>query len=250
MTNKYAWQSPYAVFNNNPIWNNDPFGLEAENATPPEKTKWEKKFDRKFSNWQRKNQQSIIGLNRLEQYEMFKNSPIGGGRTIAQTNWFRKYEEHQDISGKTWQDISTHVPSVVLKPSSKATYGSYTETYDIETSTGTMTITYDMYEEADRLQVINPNTGDILFDTRNIAGSDFAGRVAFKNGSGAVINFNLGDGNNQLQVVINGPAPASGATQFGYEIVLSNIPIKVQSVINTKPDTKRGRPRYKRRPRN
>jgi len=34
MSNKYAWQSPYVVFNNNPIFFIDPFGLE---GTEPEK---------------------------------------------------------------------------------------------------------------------------------------------------------------------------------------------------------------------
>ncbi|PQJ18920.1 LysM peptidoglycan-binding domain-containing protein [Nonlabens xylanidelens] len=32
MTQKYSWQSPYAVFNNNPLYFNDPKGLEGDNG--------------------------------------------------------------------------------------------------------------------------------------------------------------------------------------------------------------------------
>ena len=55
MAPKYAWQSPYAVFNNNPIYYKDPSGLEGEGSdeSKPKNTS-QRKIDRRMSKFERK----------------------------------------------------------------------------------------------------------------------------------------------------------------------------------------------------
>jgi hypothetical protein len=104
-----------------------------------------------------------------------------------------------------------------MVPGTGAGRGSLNQTTDIGTQTGTMRINYNMRSIPDRLQIVNPATGAILFDTVSLPSSDGRGRVRRRQGSGQTINFDLGTGNSNVQVLING-GTGTNATNFSYRI--------------------------------
>jgi hypothetical protein len=88
-------------------------------------------------------------------------------------------------------------------------------------TTGILQINYNMYTVADRLQIINTATGAPIFDS---------GIVNRRTGSGQIVPFNLGTGNTQITILING-GPQQGTTVFNYNIfAIPNTPIN--GVIN------------------
>lgn len=60
--NYFPWQSPYVAFDNNPIFKNDPKGDAAQEQNDPNRSRVEKKFDRKFERWKNRIGMPLIGI--------------------------------------------------------------------------------------------------------------------------------------------------------------------------------------------
>jgi RHS repeat-associated protein len=240
---KYRYQSTYVFAHNSPIVLIDYLGLGRENDdsdSPPEtnwhkKDRWERKFDRKYKRWEKNNRSSLSEVL-SENYETFKNSKNWLGRTRSETRWFKKYENHTGNSPTTNWVVETSVPSTVLTGGGNRTTGTTTDVHNVGGSRGTMTITWDMQSIPDRLQVINTATGEILFDTQNLPEANSSGEVLEKNGSGQVVNFNLGSGNQSITVIVNPGNSSDDDTHFHYKITLTNIEPKVQTVEDASPE--------------
>ena len=210
--------------------------------SPIEKTRIEKKFDRKYKRWESRNEGKLQGLNGAERYEQFAMSSRFGWRSNMEKGWFQKYENFmQKHNNSTGWDFRTSVhrisTDVKMNNSGKNTL-SVNE--DVGQSQGVLQINYNMAAQADRLQVINPINGEVLFDTANLPQANRGGKVAFGRGSGARIPYNLGDGNTTVKVVVNpngggGIDPlVGGGTVFGYKLIANpnkNQPVQSGSVL-------------------
>ena len=190
------------------------------------KTRIERKFERKFERWESRNQNNIMGLTKAERYEQFALSSRWGGRSNMEKSWFKKYENHLNKSNTStgWNFRTTvHRDNTDVRMNDSGR-NSLTVNEDVGESKGELQINYNMAGAADRLQVIDPNTNQVLFDTADLPQSDRRGKVRFSNGSGTTVPFDLGEGNTILRVVVNpGESPIvdplSGGTVFGYNLV-------------------------------
>lgn len=139
--------------------------------------------------------------------------------------WFQAYENTTFRSRTTGWSVGTQgnqAPSKIKGGGSGS--GRLLRTEDIGTSTGTLNVRYDMYDAPDRLQIINPNDGSIIFDTATLPESDGRGRVRGRSGSNQTITFNLGDGNTNVQIVINGGGGRRlGVTNFKFKLKVRTV---------------------------
>ena len=63
----------------------------------------------------------------------------------------------------------------------------------------------------DKLEIINPVDGTIIFST----GTPVKGTI----GSGQTVNYNLGDGNLQILILVNGGVTTNKNTAYTFQIV-------------------------------
>ena len=219
---KFPWQSPYVCFNNNPLSVIDYKGLEGVSYKKKDRT--ERKFERKFERWKRNNPNLLSG-NDLDRYERFKNSRNWLGQIRGNTKWFEAYEKNNKISETTHYEVKVDVPDPIVINSAGIDIGSANVTRNTGTSQGTLTVNYDMFPAADRLQILNPTDGTIIFDT-NIP-------VVGTTGSGRIVPFNLGIGNTSIQILVNGGI-TTGSTAFIYNIIVTPTILSKQTILRTK----------------
>ncbi|MBV6462378.1 MAG: hypothetical protein HJHJAOHD_02527 [Flavobacteriales bacterium] len=235
------WQSPYTAFDNNPILYVDPMGdvswcgigtvfsglasfagnmaLRAlptltlniglnnfvPNATHTGNNSGrflgeddlfniggKKKYERKRS----KN----LDLSDKEFHEKYKNK-----------NWYKNYAT--SISGSTgWPIAYDYMPSSKASKVYKSSLSSLSsdKTIDIEQNKGTLEIVFKTFNEPDRLQIINAESGDLLFDSK----------TKISGGIRVVVDFNMNE-NSQIRILVNPDEPSEGSV-FTYKIKVIN----------------------------
>jgi RHS repeat-associated protein len=225
----FPWQSPYVAFDNNPIYYKDPLGAASEesstaNNNPKKKeTRVKNKFKRKYDRWQSKNKDLVakFGKNKHGLYNEFKKSKNIFGKQRGNTNWFLKMEKITQVSSATGWEMDFSLHGKEYKGSTRGN-GSSDETIDVELNTGTVNVAFNMAGMKDRMQVLNAETGETIFDTRNLKNADSDGKVAGNRGSGQDISFDLGtksngDKNTKLRVIMNN-STTYGNTVFSYTL--------------------------------
>ncbi|QQR88503.1 MAG: RHS repeat-associated core domain-containing protein [Flavobacteriales bacterium] len=214
---KYVNWSPYCYVLGNPISLIDPTGAESEDVGPGNDNR--SKFERKFDKWKERNSTNLVGMDQQQIYETFRNSRNILGQRRGDKNWFRSHEAQTQNSDATNWDITTSNRTQVLRGQGGTGVGSLNIVQNLGTSQGTLTVRYNMYGIPDRMQIVDVASGNTLFDTATNTRSDANGAVLRRDGSGTRINFNLGQGNTQVQVLINGGvAPAGVITNFRYAL--------------------------------
>jgi RHS repeat-associated protein len=162
----------------------------------------ESKFDRKYKKWQKKNADNNKGLDEHEKMDSFANEQNIFGKPNKEKRWFKKYLENKGISNITGFYRQTEsIEGEKLKPNESGS-NYYEETIDLGESKGKIQVNYNMYGVEDRLQVINPKNGKVIFDTANLPESNKKGRVRYRKGSGSVVDYDLGKGNTKVMVVV------------------------------------------------
>jgi len=232
LSDMYPSTSPFMYVLGNPIRFIDENGLKHKDPMEdPNETRIEHKFNRKFRRFKKNNNITINkGQSReVAEYEAFKISINFWGRYRCETRWFRKYEKNEESSTSTWWTRTSTVQNNIIQIGNASGNASLRRQINIGVSQGTMQINYDMYGAKDRLQVFNTATGELLFDTANLEASDRFGRVKNKDGSGALITYNLGEGNTNITILVNGQRPQNGSV-FDIKIIPNIDKINNQSV--------------------
>ena len=172
------------------------------------------KFERKLIHWIRRQEKGGFEFQSYTQaYNMFAD-------INSDKRWVKRHESSTNVRSKTgW----IHVEQVQrnLSGTSNSGKGSSRTQYNLGISSGTLLIEYDMQAAPDRLQILNAATGAILFDTANSPNSYADGSVKQKRGSGQLVSFNLGVGNTQIIILVNGGVSTNPDTIFNYNIIVN-----------------------------
>ncbi|MCX6232767.1 MAG: hypothetical protein NTZ33_14610 [Bacteroidetes bacterium] len=205
MTWKYSWESPYAVFHNNPILIIDQNGLEGDTKdNPVGPTRLQRKFERKFNSWKSKHLEELKDLSDKEILDRFQNE-------YGEKRWFKKYLNNTVKSHATNIDVHlTGMGGKLIAVGSEYMKGSDNKTVDLNTSEGRLLITYQMEFIRDQIQIINTETGESIYNSGLHRGSV---------GSGKMIYFNL-NGNSKITILVNGGITKDESTVFYYKIIL------------------------------
>jgi len=206
---------------------------------PPSKNKAERTFERKFKNYKEENEFELKGLQEWEKFEKFRNSRDAFGKIRGEKKWFKDYVNLTKKSGATWWTVKTEQKTKIIDVpgDNDGGTGAMDKIVDIGTSSGKMTIDYDMRPIADNMMITNATTGRRIYES---------GKKKNKDGSGAVRTFDLGPGNTTIRIQINPDKPDPDSS-FTYKIsIQSSEQGTTNTIVNYVPDVKGERKRYKK----
>lgn len=165
------------------------------------------------------------------------------GFEIRKTNNIRWYN---------WHNATISIDREIIGGASKGGANTLNKTEELGVSSGQLEVNYNMAGVPDRLVIKNDNTGGTLFDTKSLSQSNSAGEVSGKKGSGVIIDFNLGEGNTKIKVLVNPGGSSSeaveGGSVFTYSLVVNPNEVKNYRIEDYQPNLKgkSGRRRHKK----
>jgi RHS repeat-associated protein len=233
-----ASESPFACFSNSPVNYFDEKGLEPTNNLGDKKPKDKnghgrimRKYDRRLKRWERHNSERLKGLRPDQLQDAFKAEHWD-------QKWFTRYERTRDFIALTTNQINTApIQSNIIFDGDNNNKTSLNQVFPVASPTGQITLYYNMYGVADRIQIIDPGTGTIYYDSTT--------PVKYRKGSGVTINYSNPNGNATLQIIINPqPPPAGTYTFFRFRIESGNG--SNLSDINHQEPSPNGTPKYNR----
>jgi hypothetical protein len=177
------------------------------------------KSSRKFKKWKKRNRKNNIGKSSLEMYQDFAYSKNFLGVERHELKWFKESETQSNMTNWNVETNSkTTKMSIELNSDNFVGKGSLNIMTDIGINQGTIEIKYNMLNVADKLEIRDAETNEIIFTTADSESADVNGKVIYKEGSGETVKFKLEDNKTKIIIIINDGKGDPDSTKF--ELIL------------------------------